>query len=407
MISKTSIALLASAVLANGVVAANPHRRHAHQHVHEKKAVYYLKTEVEVVTEWVTVTFDPNAPVSMFAPGQHSEKVISTSSFSTSSSTSSTTSTTPTSTSTSSIFVAPAPTTLVTSSAAPAPAAAAETPDINIQVAASVAIAVTTPAAVAPVVVSTPAAEAEPATTTAAVAVSSSGSKRGFAYNDASLATPLLGGKVTWGYDWGQTRGDLPDDLDYVPMLWGPASDHSSTWSENAKKAIAAGSTNLLSFNECDNIGQANISPAQAAADHITYMNPFSGQARIGSPAITNSGADGEGISWLKSWITECNGKCAFDFCAFHWYSPADPKEFLEHATKVHEACDKKPVWLTEFAPFGDDSTINDFLLDVMDQMDNNATYSFIERYSFFMLSDGSLVNGGAASLYGNSYAFS
>ncbi|EOO00075.1 putative glycoside hydrolase protein [Phaeoacremonium minimum UCRPA7] len=405
MLSKTSIALLASAVLANGVVAVDLHHRHAHQHLHEKKAVYYLKTEIEVVTEWVTVTYDPNAPVSMFAPGQHSEKVISTSSTSTSSSssTSSTTSTTPTSTSTSSIFVAPVPTTLVTSSAAPAPAA--ETPEINIQVAASVEVAVTTPAAAA--VVSTPAAEAEPATTTtAAVAVSNSG-KRGFAYNDATLAAPLLGGKVKWGYNWGQSRDGLDDDLEYVPMLWGPASDHSSTWSANAKKAIAAGSTNLLSFNECDNIGQANISPSQAAADHITYMNPFSGQARIGSPAITNSGADGEGISWLNSWIEACNGKCAFDFCAFHWYSPADPKEFLEHATKVHEACDNKPVWLTEFAPFGDDDTINDFLLEVMDQMDNNATYSFIERYSFFMLSDGSLVNGGAASVYGKSYAFS
>lgn len=189
-------------------------------------------------------------------------------------------------------------------------------------------------------------------------------------------------------------------------MLWSNRADFISTWSTNAEAAIAGGAKYFLGFNEPDNPGQANLDAASAAAAHIQYMNPYCDKVSCSSPAITNSNLAGESIQWLEAFVSACAGGCKFSFCAAHWYSPADTADFLSFTQKVSTACGGLPVWITEFAPTGDDATVTSFLTEVQDQLDNNATFSFVERYAYFMVSDGNLVSGSAASTIGNTFAF-
>lgn len=410
MLTKTCFALASAALASNGALAVNHRHRHGHE---QKRALIYETTETVTDIDWVTVTVDPNepataAPVVEPTPSSSSTAVEAApevpsvaQAAAPSSSSSSAPAVVVVATPTAPTPSPAAPTTFATSVASPSPATpsqAFETPDV-----AAVAAAPSTSS-------SSPSSSAAAAATP--VVASSSTNKRGAAYNVASLVSPLVGdgSRISWAYNWGQVSDGLDEvdsSLEYVPMLWSNRQDFISTWDSNAKTAISNGAKNFLGFNEPDNVGQANMDPASAASAYIQYLTPHAGSVRLGSPAITNSGTDGEGVSWLKQWVSACGDSCKFDFCAAHWYSPADSTNFLNYVTQVHEACGGKPVWITEFAPTGaDDATISSFLNEVQDALDNNSTYSFVERYSYFYVADGSLVTGTSASSYGNTFAY-
>ncbi|KAJ2984386.1 hypothetical protein NUW58_g6087 [Xylaria curta] len=174
-------------------------------------------------------------------------------------------------------------------------------------------------------------------------------------------------------------------------MLWSPAPDHSNNWDRLASAAIAKGSDALLSFNEPDIASQANMSPQDAAAGHIKYMNPYASKARISAPAISSSQNANQGIDWLKQFFNACNGQCHFDFCAAHWYGPGGVEGanlFLSHLKDVNKACDGKPVWVTEFA--AESGSIDDFMTTIVSKLES-AEFSFVEKYSYFWASVGSL----------------
>ncbi|KAL1884334.1 hypothetical protein VTK73DRAFT_28 [Phialemonium thermophilum] len=410
MFNTKDFILLAALAFANGVNALNAHR-HGHQHLHAKRD---LKTDYVTVTDWVTVTVwdgensvtsTAAASPAVFVAAAHTQ-VASEHYAPLAVDSSSTTSPAPAPPVQSSTVAAPPPPSSSAPPPPPPPSSSPAAPPTTLTTsvkAASPAPVVNAAASVSVHVSSSPA--SSPASYPSS---GSGGLKRGLAYNDPSLLSGFVqsGSKVSWAYNWGQTR-DFQIDVEFVPMLWGPGSDHSQSWNSNANKAIASGSKCLLSFNEPDNAGQANLSPAAAKAGHIQYMNPFSGKARIGAPAITNSNQNGEGISWLKEFVSVCAGQCAFDFVPIHWYNNPDTTEFLNHLLDVHAVVPDKPVWITEFAPFGSDDQINDFLQVVLDKLDNDPKYSFVERYSYFMVSPGSLVSSGTAlSVYGKTYAY-
>lgn len=414
MFTKTHLALLASAILsANGAQAA--YHRHGDRHIHAKdldkrETIPSTTTTVTDIT-WVTVTvsegdntvFTTPTAVPSSSSASSSSKVATTSS-----------SALPSTSSASSTYT---PTTLVTS--------AAVTPAINVAGAASTTetsttetSATETSATTSDIVsaVASAVTSAAAAVTSAASVATSSGNKRGAAYNDASLISPLLGtdSKLSWAYNWGSSSDGLSDvssSLEFVPMLWGEKT--LSYWATNAQAAIDAGSKYLLGPNEPDNAAQANMDPATAATFHITNMNPFASKATLGAPSITNSNVAGESVDWLKEWISACDGQCTFDFCPAHWYNTieAGAENLFTFLSEVSAACGSdKTVWLTEFAPNVDspsDAEISAFLETVQDTLDNNSTYSFVERYSYFYVADGLLVSGGAASTYGNTFAFS
>jgi hypothetical protein len=185
-------------------------------------------------------------------------------------------------------------------------------------------------------------------------------------------------------------------------MLWGSGSDFTSSWSANAKSAIASGSKHIVAFNEPDLSSQSNMSPGDAAAAYKTYMMPFAGSGvKIGSPSVTNGGAP-MGLTWLSDFLTACTD-CQVDFVTCHWYdSYTNIAYFKSHLQDAHTQTGL-PVWLTEFGTVdGDDDQISGFLSEVMAWMDEQ---DWIGRYSYFMASDGKLNSGSGLSTYGETFA--
>ncbi|PHH78064.1 hypothetical protein CDD80_7414 [Ophiocordyceps camponoti-rufipedis] len=237
--------------------------------------------------------------------------------------------------------------------------------------------------------------------------------KRGLAYNEAGLANKFNGqcnDCAPWAYNWGSSPQGLSPDTSYVPMMWGNKPAAVSNWHSDAQKALSNGCKAMLSINEPDNAGQANMSPQDAAEFHVRYMNPYGGKALIGSPAVTNSGQGGQGIEWLSAFIKACDAlpdKCVVDFCVVHWYSPPEYSDTLfDHIKKAHDVCGGKPVWLTEFGPVdagGQPMNSPDFFKSVVPKLD---AIEYLHAYAPFMCSSGKLMSSpNEISLMGKAYA--
>ncbi|KAK3397235.1 glycosyl hydrolase catalytic core-domain-containing protein [Sordaria brevicollis] len=359
MVSKSLVAL-AAATFAGEALAASIHRGHEHLHVAKRDIVTHMVTH----TAWTTVTVtlgqsaDP-APTAVDNNTKLTKSRVSSSS---------------------------------AAVAVPAEASSAA-PSINIvvpNVAGNVAV-VNAPASPSATQNNVPA--AAPSTTTPELTGGkSSGNRlqRGLAYNDGALLSSFLGNghKATWTYNWGQTD-DSHSGLEFVPMLWGTKNQFEVSWPANAEQAIKNGSTALLSFNEPDIPEQANMDPGTAAAKHKLYMNPFAGKARISSPSITNSGSPGMGLDWMQKFFDACNGECRVDFLALHSYG-TDAQTVLNHLLDAYNRF-KLPVWITELGfqdPKNEVKTTKNMEY-FLDQLENNSTFSFVERFSYFMVAVG------------------
>ena len=295
-------------------------------------------------------------------------------------------------------------------SAAPPAPASAPTPD-----------AVSTPAQAAPVVANSPSPSpaANKGSTTSDTRASSSG-KRGLAYNPSSgdLNIWTSYSEITWGYNWADTPQGLPSKFQYVPTLWGTASVHSGNWDSAVKAATSGSGPNyLMSFNEPDNVGQANMDVGSAVAAFNQYMKPYaSGNVLLGSPSVinaagTNSAGIPQGLDWLSPFLKQCTG-CPISFVPVHWYGcqnncplASDVSDFQSHVQSAIEAAvnpatgEQVPVWVTEFQSFTDPGG---FLGEVLPWLDG---HSGVARYAYFMATDGILVSGGSVNAVGQKYA--
>lgn len=280
----------------------------------------------------------------------------------------------PATTSSSSVYVAPAPVT--TSSVESTSTAAAATTS-------SSAVASST-------------SSASQSTTSA-----TSGSKRGLAYNTASLTSAFS--KASWAYNWGNLAGTgLSSSLEYVPMLWGMGS-HLDGWAANVKTSLAAGSKHILAFNEPDMTTQASLSPSAAAQGYKDNIQTYASQASLGAPAITNSETAGEGLDWLTQFMDACTD-CTINFVPIHWYdnAPGDVDYFKNHTQKVYDAV-KKPIWITEFG-LNVGATADqqaEFLKEVLPWLEET---SYVERYAYFGVFDGDLLSGTSLNTAGDVY---
>lgn len=380
----TVMALAVAAVSVGEVSAAHFHRQYHH---FDARAVEYAATEtvVTVVTEVVTVTAGQEPQV----PSQEAAAEV------------------PVVTTTPVVSVVPTvpaqggafvqnppqqPTTLATrTSAASSPAVELPEPTSIVSVIVPTLLPSTSAAA--------------PSSSAAPAPAPVHGGKRGAAFNDASLVNALLTmtNKITWTYNWGASQSGLKAGIEFVPMLWG-AKDTGS-WAGHAKQGIANGATALLSCNEPDIAEQANMSPVEAARVHRENMNPFAGQARISSPAISSSQNPNQGLDWMKQFFQACPD-CVVDFCAIHWYGPggdAGATAFLKHVKDAHAGCQNKPIWITEFnAESGD---VNQFYRTVVAALESDE-YSFVERYSPFFVATGYLMQSSTSlSSWGQIFA--
>ncbi|KAJ6790288.1 hypothetical protein PWT90_06981 [Aphanocladium album] len=213
-------------------------------------------------------------------------------------------------------------------------------------------------------------------------------SKKGIAYNNVSLANlfRLHCPKCSWAYNWDAVGDErLDSSLMYVPMLWNTAADHVRVWQTRNRDALF-----VFSFNEPDMSNEANMPAADAAQAHAQYMNNVPAQVLVGAPAISSSSLPFQGANWLKTFLEECrNLNCRIDFCNTHWYSDSDAIEpMFAHLEKVHELCDGKPVWLTEFAVKGSDADVAKFIKEAVPRLES---LSYLDAYAYFWVAEGYL----------------
>ncbi|KAE8449253.1 hypothetical protein EG329_008420 [Mollisiaceae sp. DMI_Dod_QoI] len=406
----STLAVLASSLLVKEVFAAPVQAREV-----------YIDTDIVMVTEEVTVTeladgsYQTGAAVAIGTGTIDGTPVLYTESASA----------TPAATPSTSSIAAPATTSSASSSSFSSQAIFIQkTPATHIHSAASstplpsttsssvVELPKTTSVAsvVTPTTLSTKAASTTPkavsTTSSAAPIVSSSpvssSKKRGLAFNDASILSGFLSSssQVSWAYNWGSTASGL-SGLEYIPMLWGLGSDHTNGWSSAASSAIAAGAPALLGFNEPDYSGQANLSPSDAASGWKEYMQPFAGKAKLVSPAVTNGGSP-MGLTWIENFISACSG-CTIDRVAIHWYNGGDAAAFKSYVQQAYTAGGNRPLWITEFQASGSTDDQNSFLQEVMPFLDSS---DMVEKYAYFMASDGILLSAGSAlSQLGQTFA--
>ncbi|KAL4784299.1 hypothetical protein BJX76DRAFT_327635 [Aspergillus varians] len=233
-------------------------------------------------------------------------------------------------------------------------------------------------------------------------------SKRGAAYNDAALVESLSsGGSVSWAYNWNMyTMGDLPSNVEFVPMLWG--TKMFTGWFAAIQTLLNSGNEYILGFNEPDMASQAAMSSSDAASHYRTYISTFSGKAKLVSPSVTNGVGDDMGLDWMRNFLNSCTD-CGVSALAVHWYGDTadDFKTFIGKATALAEEFGLEETWVTEFAlsseisGSGDPTASSEFLTEVLPWLDAHQSVS---RYAYFMCSDGHLLSGSQLSISGKAY---
>jgi Glycosyl hydrolase catalytic core len=182
--------------------------------------------------------------------------------------------------------------------------------------------------------------------------------KRGIAYDLAAPADlAALSPGVSWWYNWSPSpNASVPADyatryaMDFYPMLW--------NGNFNAAGVVAFFKANpgikyMLVLNEPNLLGQANMTPQQAAQLWPQY-EAISAQTgvKIVGPAITWGTMPGyqDPILWLDAFYAAyraANGNRRdpqIDYLAFHWYDYGLVDQ-LDRLGKYG-----KPFWVTEFA---------------------------------------------------------
>ncbi|KAI2679737.1 CAZyme family GH128 [Penicillium psychrosexuale] len=238
-----------------------------------------------------------------------------------------------------------------------------------------------------------------------------SSGKRGAAYNDVSTVSALANaGTISWAYNWaGDLSGSLPSGVEFVPMLWG--QNMFGGWATAIQTALSSGSTYILGFNEPDMTSQANMSPSDAASYYQTYITPWSGQAKLISPAVTSSTTAGMGLDWFESFIGSCTS-CGITGLAVHWYGDTadDFKSFVTQAASAASSNNLSELWITEFALNADVNGSADpaataaFLNEVIPWLDQQSA---VTRYSYFMCAENYLLSGSTLNLAGKAYVSS
>ncbi|PYI13423.1 hypothetical protein BO86DRAFT_411846 [Aspergillus japonicus CBS 114.51] len=239
--------------------------------------------------------------------------------------------------------------------------------------------------------------------------------KRGAAYNDATLVSTLTtdeAGTVSWSYNWGSSMGgDMPSNVEYVPMLWGSGSDYVDGWTDAVETALSSGSSYILGFNEPDMSSQADMTAATAAELYAEYITPYANSAKLVSPAVTSSTSSGEGLDWFKSFMSDCSS-CNISALAVHWYGDSvdELKTFVNEAIEAAAEYDISEVWLTEFGLSADTSGVSDtdttvsFLDEAVSWLDSQSS---VTRYAFFYCANNYMFTDDAVNSVGDVYVSS
>jgi hypothetical protein len=153
---------------------------------------------------------------------------------------------------------------------------------------------------------------------------------------------------ATWYYTWAPGHGGIasPAGVGFVPMIWGPGSVTTA----NLQQVKSESSRYLLGFNEPDNSGQSNMTPAQALS---LWPKLVATRKILGSPAVaTNAATNG---AWLDKFMRGARARhLRVNFIAVHWYggdfvASQAVQQLKSYLVAIH-ARYRRPIWLTEFA---------------------------------------------------------
>lgn len=204
-----------------------------------------------------------------------------------------------------------------------------------------------------------------------------------WAYDHTAEALQDVG--AGWVWDWSSKGEDVPEGVEFVPMMWGPGS----VTDEELAAAKASG-TSLLGFNEPDLPEQANMTVEEALE---LWPKLEETGLRLGSPAVAaDAAADG---GWLdKFMIGADEQKLGVDFITLHWFGSDFGDEASDHllgyVNRVHERYGL-PVWVTAFGlinfagepQYPTEEQLTTFITKAtagLEQAD------YVERYAYFGL---------------------
>jgi len=214
---------------------------------------------------------------------------------------------------------------------------------------------------------------------------------------------------MSWYYGWALepnidlSQCDLGDRyIEFVPMIWGAGSV------DGFVAKLPKNTKHLLGFNEPNIVGQAVMTPLEAATQWKKVIAQLKeadllGKIRLGTPSASPGGSPLGPVDWFTQFFGNCTD-CHFDFLCFHAYECNVGG--LNYWVNQMETFGL-PIWLTEFAcPSNSGSvTIDDevtYMQNALWSLDNNTN---IERYSWFTARATnvgtlpSLLNAGAGSL--------
>lgn len=221
--------------------------------------------------------------------------------------------------------------------------------------------------------------------------------KRGLAYGYHSVNDlKALQKGVRWWYNWAETPDTAVANsyqdygFDYVPMA--RTKDFDETRMRNFLKTHP-NVKYILGFNEPNFVEQANLTPAQAAAQWPrieAIARDFN--LKIVAPAVNYSPGqvdipgtndDSSPFAYLDAFFAACPN-CKVDYIAIHSYMKLASS--VESYVKEFERYGK-PIWVTEWASWDDGGPANvneqmDYLAETTRWFENNTK---VFRYSWFI----------------------
>ncbi|KAJ7674227.1 glycosyl hydrolase catalytic core-domain-containing protein [Mycena rosella] len=151
---------------------------------------------------------------------------------------------------------------------------------------------------------------------------------RGLPWTTNSNFASALGSqlKVSWYHHWEYGAiPQMPAKNEFVPMFWDTAK-YDKRFSRKAEMAKNTPKY-LLGFNEPHISGQANMSPADAAAVWMTEIHSWAAKGvKLGNPAVAWN------LDWTAEFLAELKKRGSHvDFVTVHWISPRSRNSFRPH----------------------------------------------------------------------------
>ena len=215
-----------------------------------------------------------------------------------------------------------------------------------------------------------------------------------------------------WYYTWSPSPLEGVDTAEFVPMIWGNASENSSGDRKKEWEWLQAEKWKdyryLLMFNEPDFPDQSNMTPEQAV-ERWQYIEPIVDDEKVdvSSPVVaipttfyedTNNDYGTVGGWYGKYAKLMAEAEFHDEFTAVHFYFDYPGDWILEVLEDIHNVTGK-PLWITEWGvgqwsqvqnfdwTGGPDEgnwqreIVTNFVKEILPQMDK---LDYIERYAWF-----------------------